>query len=48
MSAAMELGHRDRRRGKKRGPHLMTSSKGVKMTRVLTVEFGNSIMKGLM
>lgn len=26
--------------GEKRGTHLVTSSKGVKMERVLTVEFG--------
>lgn len=34
--------------GGERGTHLVTSSKGVKMERMLTVEFGDSIIKGLL
>lgn len=50
LECSMELGHHDRRGGGDvggGGTHLMTSSKGVKVARVLTVEFGDSIIKGL-
>lgn len=33
--------------GEKKGTHPMTSSKGVKMQRVLTTEFGDSIIRFL-